>query len=176
MEYEDIIEINNELKVYVNEANFISDKVMKKLLKLVSKYFYVNLPIDDFFKIDIEIMENGNVKMKGEEYESTNKASNFDEIVDRYNYLKKELNYLLNKKEINFDQKRIKNDRINFLVVLLFSLILIGIIYYSITQILHGNILGIVWMTSILIPIITPKIRDRYNGAIRYLKHIFKIK
>ncbi len=171
-----IDDINNELKVFVNEATFISSKVLKKLIKLICKYFYVDLPMEDYLKVDIEIMENGNIIMKGDEYSSSNKPKNFDELLDRYNSFETEVKILLNKKEINFDRKRSKNDFISFLIAVFFSLLLMIIIIYSIKQILRGNIFGGVWLVFVLIPIITPKIKDRYTGALRFLKKIFRKK
>ena len=36
--------INNELKGYINEASGISDKCKMKLITLVEKHFFVDLP------------------------------------------------------------------------------------------------------------------------------------
>ena len=43
--------INNELKSYINEATGISNKCKMKLISLVQKHFYVDLPNDNFFNI-----------------------------------------------------------------------------------------------------------------------------
>ena len=56
--------INNELKSYINEATGISNKCKMKLISLVQKHFYVDLPNDNFLNIDITILDNGNISFK----------------------------------------------------------------------------------------------------------------
>ena len=171
-----IDDINNEIKVFINEASFISSSTLKRVLKLINKYFYVDLPMEDFLKVDIEIMENGNIKMRGDEYQSDNKPKDYNELVERYDKLKEEIEEILSKKEINFDKKRNKNDFISFLLAILFTIILAIIIIYALRQLLYGNIFGAVWLLVILIPIITPKIKEKYSGALRFIKHLFNKK
>lgn len=169
-------DINNEMKVFINEASFISSVTLKKVLKLICKYFYVDLPIEDFLKVDIEIMENGNVKMRGDEYQSNNKPKNYNELLDRYDKLKIEIESVLDKREISFDKKRKKNDFISFLLAVLFTIIFIIIIIYVVKQLLYGNIFGAIWLVVVLVPLITPRINEKYVGAIRFIKNLFNKK
>ena len=74
--------INNEIKGYINEASFISDSCKTKLIKLIAKHFQVDLPIENYLRIDITIKENGNVIMKDEEYKTDNPVKNKEELFE----------------------------------------------------------------------------------------------
>ena len=52
-----IRKINNELKSYINEASFVSNKCRNKLLKMLGETFDVELPLENFAKIDAEIKD-----------------------------------------------------------------------------------------------------------------------
>ena len=166
--------INNELKGYINEASFISDKCKTKLIKLISKHFQVDLPVENYLRIDITIKENGNIVMKDEEYETDNKVQNEEELLERYNSFKEEVLELLKKKEVNFDSKRKKNDILNLLITILLTLCLIAIAIYSIRELLYGNIIGFLWILLVIVPMITSKVRNRYIDALRIIKSLFK--
>ena len=60
--------INNELKSFINEATFVSNKCRNKLLKMLGETFDVELPLENFAKIDASITEEGNIIMRGDEY------------------------------------------------------------------------------------------------------------
>ena len=63
--------INNELKSYVNEASFVGNKCRNKLLKMLGETFDVELPLENFAKIDAELTEEGNIIMRGDEYKTS---------------------------------------------------------------------------------------------------------
>ena len=52
-----INKINTELKIYINEATFISNSCRNKLIRLLGKEFDISLPLEDFANIDIEELE-----------------------------------------------------------------------------------------------------------------------
>ena len=166
--------INNELKGYINEASFISDKCKLKLIKLISKHFKVNLPTENFLRIDITIKENGNIIMKDEEYETENKVTTKEELFERYDAFKEEVLILLKKKEVNFDSKRKKNDILNLLMTIVLTLCLIAITIYSVRELFLGDILGFLWIILVAVPILTEKVRNRYLEAWRFIKSLLK--
>ena len=145
-----------------------------QLIKLVSKHFKVDLPVENYLRIDIEILENGNIKMKDEEYITEEKVSSQEELYERYNNFKEEVSELLKKKEVNFDTKRKKNDILNLILTILITICLIIVTIYSIKQLLYGNILGFIWIVLVIVPIITEKVRNRYINAWRFIKSLFK--
>ena len=94
-------EMNNEIKVYINEAKFISNNCRNKLLKLLGETFSVDLPLENFANIDAELQENGNIIMRGDEYETTEKVESLEELEEKYNIFKENADKLLKKKETN---------------------------------------------------------------------------
>ena len=76
----DLRKINNELKAFINEANFISNKCRNKLLKILGETFSVELPLENYANVDATITEEGNIVMRGDEYTSTSPCENIEEI------------------------------------------------------------------------------------------------
>ena len=168
--------MNNEIKGYINEANFISKGTRNKLIKLVSKYFYVDLPIENYLRVDITIKENGNVVMKDEEYKTTNPIKDEKELYERYNNFKEEVTSLLDKKEVNIDTIRRKNDITNLILTIVLTIAIIIIILFSIHRLLLGDYIGGLWILIVILPLLTDKVRNRYKIAIRFIKSICKKK
>ena len=168
--------MNNEIKGYINEANFISKGTRNKLIKLISKYFYVDLPIENCLRVDITIKENGNVVMKDEEYKTTNPIKDEKELYERYNNFKEEVTSLLDKKEVNIDTIRRKNDITNLILTIVLTIAIIIIILFSIHRLLLGDYIGGLWILIVILPLLTDKVRNRYKMAIRFIKSICKKK
>jgi len=168
--------MNNEIKGYINEANFISKGTRNKLIKLISKYFYVDLPIENYLRVDITIKENGNVVMKDEEYKTTNPIKDEKELYERYNNFKEEVTSLLDKKEVNIDTIRRKNDITNLILTIVLTIAIIIIILFSIHRLLLGDYIGGLWILIVILPLLTDKVRNRYKMAIRFIKSICKKK
>ena len=79
--------INTEIKVYINEASFISNSCRNKLIKMLGKAYDINLPVEDFARIDVALLENGNIEMRDEVYKRDSELS-FSEVVARYHSFK----------------------------------------------------------------------------------------
>lgn len=168
--------INNEIKGYINEASFISTKTRDKVIKLISKYFYVELPIENYLRIDISIKENGNVVMKDEEYKTTNPVKDEKELFERYNNFKEEVTNLLEKKEVNLDTIRKKNDITNLILTIILTIAIIVITLFSLHRIILGDFIGGLWLLIVILPFLTDKVRNRYKMSIRFIKSICKKK
>lgn len=168
-----ISKMNKELKIYLNEASGISDKCRRKLVNLVEKYFYVELPKDNFLNIDITIKKNGNIIMRDEEYKTSKSIKSLDELVNRYSEFQKEVEELLEKNEINFEVKQRNNEIINLLVILLIIFFSIIIIIIGIRRLLIGDLYGVFWLIIIvsyyIIPASGNRIRNRFVRAKKYL-------
>lgn len=168
--------MNNEIKGFINEASFISTRTRDKVIKLISKYFYVELPIENYLRVDISIKENGNVVMKDEEYKTTNPVKDEKELFERYNSFKEEVTNLLEKKEVNLDTIRKKNDITNLILTIVLTLAIIVITLFSLHRIILGDFIGGLWLLIVILPFLTDKVRNRYKMAIRFIKSICKKK
>lgn len=92
-------QINNEIKVYINEAKFISNKCRNNLLKELGKTFSVNLPLENFANIDAQLTEDGDIIMRGDKYESTDKVKSFKELEEKYQTFKEKADKIISKKK-----------------------------------------------------------------------------
>ena len=171
-------DINNELKIYINEASGISEKCKQKLVKLVEKHFYVDLPNDNYLNIDITILENGNVIMREEEYQTTKKINSKEDIYERYENFQIEIKDLLEKNEIDFESKKRNSELLNLLIVLITIIISIIILIYSVKVLLRKDLFGLLWIVFILgyyiVPATGNNLRNRFIRAKKYLKKFTK--
>ena len=169
--------INNEIKVYINEASGISDRCKLKLISLVEKHFYVNLPSDNYLNIDITILENGNVIMREEEYKTTKEITSSSDLLNRYSMFQQDVELLLKKNEINFDTKKRNSEIINLLIIVLVICISILVLLYGIRELIYGNILGAIWLgfiiTYYIIPASGNRMRNRFIRAKKFLTNKF---
>ena len=168
--------INNELKSYVNEANFISMKIRNKLIKILGETFSVELPLENFANIDVSLEKNGNIVMRGDSYKTSNKIKSFEELETKYQEFKEKADTLLKNKKIDYYSKQDKNNIINLLIILLIMIILIFLIIHTIKSLILGNYIHCIWLfifiTSWLIPSLG--IKERFEQAKNYLKRKLK--
>ena len=169
--------INNTLKIDINEATSIGDKCKNKLVRLVEKNFYVELPHDNYKNIDITILENGNVLMREVEYK-TEKECSLEEVMNRFDAFQEEIDKLLDTNKTNFSSMKKKNELSNLIIVLLMLIVIIIVGIYSLKQLLLGNLFGVIWIIFIIgyyiIPATGNKFRSRWDQAIRYIKSLFR--
>lgn len=98
----DLKEINNNLKKYINESKFISNSCRNKLLKILADTYSVDLPLENFANIDVQLTENGNIIMRGDEYESSAKVNTQEELYEKYLIFEAKADKLLAKKKSKF--------------------------------------------------------------------------
>ena len=114
--------------------------------------------------------------MKDEEYKTTNPIKDEKELYERYNNFKEEVTSLLDKKEVNIDTIRRKNDITNLILTIVLTIAIIIIILFSIHRLLLGDYIGGLWILIVILPLLTDKVRNRYKMAIRFIKSICKKK
>lgn len=169
--------INNELKSYINEATGISNKCKMKLISLVQKHFYVDLPNDNFLNIDITILDNGNIIMRDDEYKTNKSIKDINELYERYALFKEDVEQLLNKNATDFDTKKKMNDISDLLMVLLIVAVSLVLVAFGIRQLLIGDIFGVIWLifiiTYYIVPITGNKIRNRFIKAKQFINKYF---
>lgn len=168
--------INKELKGFINEARGISAKCRKKLIKLIEKHFYVSLPKEDYKILDISIMENSNIIMRDIEYKTQKELSNKEELLERYNLFKSEVEQLLDTNATNFDDLKNKNGINNLLVVTLILSLSLVILTYVINQLLIGNYDRLIFLAFLIayygIPVSGSKFRERLRSAKKYIESL----
>ena len=168
--------MNKQIKIDMNEASGISSKCKQKLVKLVEKHFYVDLPHDNYLNIDIEILKNGNIKMRDIEYQTKDPIHKEEELEKRFQNFQEEADNLLQKNEINFETISVKKERNNLIWVVLITIAIIIIFLNALRVLFRGDLYGVLWLVLIIgyyvIPATGNSIRNRYIQAYHYLKRI----
>ena len=167
-------EMNNEIKVYINEAKFISNNCRNKLLKLLGETFSVDLPLENFANIDAQLQENGNIIMRGDEYETTEKVKSLEELEEKYNIFKEKADKLLKKKEKNFHQKKDIDNALNIIIVIVLSVVYLIVLLLTIRAIVSLNLFTASILVALLSSYLHPNIKDRFEQAKNYLRRKFK--
>lgn len=169
----DIRKINNELKSYVNQATFISNKCRNKLVKLFGETFEIDLPVDNFANVDIQITEEGNIIMRGDLYKAPTKKT-LEEINEKYDFFKEKAEQLINKKEVNYHNKKDISNILNiFIVIILFIFyIVVGILF--IKSILSLQLFTASILAMLLSSYLAPSIKNRFNQAKNFIRRKLK--
>ena len=167
-------QINNELKTYINEATFISNKCRNKLLKYLGETFNVELPLENFAKIDAELTEEGNIIMRGDEYKTSSPVKTEEELEEKYNVFKEKAEILLKKKEVNYYTKNNINNTLNIFIVIALSIIYVVVLIFAIREVLSLNLFTASILFAILSSSLIPNIKARFEQAKNFLKRKFK--
>ena len=170
--------INRELKVYINESSFISNKCRNKIIKIFSEEFNVNLDIDNYKNVDLSVTDDFKISYRDDLYSSLDNISSIDDVCERYERFKDKADKILKRKEIDFNNmsnvKNVTNLGICICIILLgcFALIL------GVSALLRGDFIDVLWLLFILGPAIISRLREsisnRFIQAKSYLKHLFK--
>ncbi len=178
MSKEKLKKINDEIKDYINESNFISIKCRNKIIKMLGIEFGINFKLDNYQTIDCKILDNGHIIMYGDEYSPEEDIKDFNEIEERYNNFKIKADSYLKGKDITFKNKKIGNNILNLLVIFLILLIFIGLLYLFIHSILIGDYFNCIWLIIFVFPWLTTRLKDnlisRLQSAVLFFKNIKK--
>ena len=169
----ELTKINNEIKSYINQAKFLSQKHRNKLVKMLGEEFSIDLPIENFANIDVQITKEGSLIMRGDEYKSPNSLSE-EEIIIRYEKFKEKAENMINKKEVNYYNKKDINNILNIFIVAILSLLYLVIIYFAIRAILNLNFFTFSILSMILSSRLVPSIRNRFEQAKNFLRRKLK--
>lgn len=174
----ELTKINNELKGYVNEATFISNKCRNKLIMLLGTEFGIEFQLENYANIDVKILENGDLEMRGDRYKTTHDIKDFSDIETRYNNFKDKADILLKKKSQNKTTQKDFNNILNLFVILGIILIFIFVIYICLSSIMSGNYYNFLWLIVFIIPRFIPNLKEnlhqRIEQAKSYIKRRFK--
>ena len=166
--------INNELKVYINESSFISNKCRNKLLKIFAEEFTLDLDIDNYQNVDLSINEDNTFTYREDIYKSKEDIKSFEEIEERYEKFKEKADKLIKRKDIDFDGKRNLNNITNLIVVVCILLFYLIIVILSIHAFLTGKYIDCFWLVFIIVPRLFPNLRENLNNRFQQAKIYFK--
>ena len=166
--------INKELKVYINESSFISNKCRNKLLKIFSEEFSVDLDIDNYQNVDLSINEDNTFTYREDIYKSKEKIKSFEEIEERYEKFKEKADKLIKRKNINFDGKRNLNNITNLIVVVCILLFYLIITLLAIHAFITGKYIDCFWLVFITVPRLFPNLRENLDNRFQQAKIYFK--
>ncbi len=170
----DLKEINNNLKKYINESKFISNSCRNKLLKILADTYSVDLPLENFANIDVQLTENGNIIMRGDEYESSAKVNTQEELYEKYLIFEAKADKLLAKKSQNLNTKKDINNILNIIIVISLSIIYVIVGFLAINAIFSLNFFTASILIAVLFSYLHPNINNRFEQARNYLKRRFK--
>ena len=171
-------QINKELKVYINESSFISQKCRNKMLSFFEEEFKVSLDIGRYQNVDLVILDDFTISYRDDVYIPDEVISSLEDLKEKYHRFQEKADHLIKKKEIDFDSKRNFNHLINLLFVILIFLAAIGIFLLGVIAFLRGNYFDCLWFLFVIVPIIVPKFKNSLQNRIimakDYLRSIRK--
>ena len=169
--------LNNELKSYINEANFISNKCRNKLISILGKEFNIDVKLDNYANVDAKILEDGSLEIRGDKYKNNQKYT-LEEINDHYENFKVQADKLLKKKDNSRTNKKDIDNIINLFVILGILLVFLFIIFILLNSFLTGDFYHMLWLIVFILPLFVPNLKEnliqRIEQAKNYIKRRFK--
>lgn len=169
----DLKKINEEIKVYINEASFISNGCRNKLIKMLGKTYDINLPVEDFARIDVLLLEHGNIMMRGDEYSRDDKLS-FDEVISRFDNFKIQADDMLKRRGKKAFPNNERNNIINLFIVFVLGVFFVLLALFGIKSFFNGRYLDCLWLLAIVFSWLIPSVRERFQQAFHYIKRKLK--
>ena len=171
-------QINNELKVYINESTFISNKCRNKVLKLFEEEFQVSLDISNYKNVDLQILEDYKFLYREDVYESKDDITSMEELEKRYHSFQEKADVLIRRRNVDFQGRRNFNNFINLLLVIFLILLMIGMIILGIFAFISGRYFDCLWLVIVIVPWLFPKLKanleERLQQAKQYIKSLIK--
>ncbi len=164
--------INNELKSFVNQAEFVSRKTRNKLITLLADEFDVDLPLENFANVDVQLTKEGNIEMRGDLYKRNTPLTE-QELEEKYLSFKEKAEALINRNEVNFYDKGNQKNYLNIIIVLILIVLFIIIAVAFVRAILSQEIFTAIFLGSILSSYLVPSIKDRFYQAERFIRRKF---
>lgn len=170
----ELTKINNELKAYVNEANFISTKCRNKLIMMLGEEFGIKFQLENYANIDVKILEDGSIEMRGDKYETSHDIKKISDIEQRYANFKEKADKLLQQKEKGQSNKKEIGNILNIFIVIVLSIVYLIIGLLALSAIISLNLFIASILVAILSSYLHPNIKDRFEQAKNYLKRKLK--
>ena len=171
-------QINKELKVYINESSFISQKCRNQVLHFFEEEFKVSLDIDRYQNVDLSILDDFTISYREDVYIPDEAISSIEELEEKYHRFQEKADRLIKKKEVDFDSRRNLNNLTNLLFIIFLFLAAIGIFILGFIAFLRGEYFDCLWFLFFIVPAIVPKIKNSLQNRIimakDYLRSVFK--
>lgn len=171
-------EINKELKVYINESSFISNKCRNKLLKMFAEEFNVKLDLDNYKNVDLSFRDDFKVLYRDDLYEPSEKIKDINDLEERYARFKEKADKLISRKEIDFKNKSNMKNISNLIIVICIIGIMLAALYLGVRALLRGDYFDCLWFLVILSWIVSPSLKEKINNrfiqAKNYIKRLIK--
>ena len=169
--------LNNELKSYINEAIFISNKCRNKLISILGKEFNIDVKLDNYANVDAKILEDGSLEIRGDKYKNNQKYT-LEEINEHFDNFKVQADNLLKKKDNSRTNKKDIDNIINLFVILGILLVFLFIIFILLNSFLTGDFYHMLWLIVFILPLFVPNLKEnliqRVQQAKNYIKRRFK--
>lgn len=169
--------LNNELKSYINEANFISNKCRNKLISILGKEFNVDVKLDNYANVDAKILEDGSLEVRGDKYNNNQKYT-LEEINEHYENFKVQADKLLKKKDNSRTSKKDLDNILNLFVIVGILLVFLFVIFILLNAFLSGDFYHMLWLIVFILPLFVPNLKEnliqRVQQAKNYIKRRFK--
>ncbi len=171
-------QINKELKVFINEASFISNKCRNKLLKLFSEEFHVSLDIDNYKNVDLSILEDFKILYREDTYEADPIIKDLEDLNERYQRFEEKAKKLINRKEIDFQNKSNFKNISNLIILFCMFFVMFAAVVLGIQALFSGHFRDCIWFLVFVLPWIFPKfsssLQVRLEQARQYIKRLLK--
>lgn len=175
---EKLQKINKELKIYINESSFISTTCRNKILKIFADEFSLKLDIDNYKNVDLSIQEDFSILYREDLYQSSNKITSIDEVLERYQRFQEKADPIIKRKSIDFQGKRKFNDVANLIIVICMIFLAVAVIFLGVRAFFIGDYFDCLWLVVFILPSIVPRFKEAFHNrfvqAKNYIKKKFK--
>ena len=113
--------------------------------------------------------------MRGDEYKGPNTLTSI-ELEEKYNNFKVQAEAMINKKVVNYYNKKDINNVLNIFIVIGLSIIYVIAFIFAIKSLLSLNLFTFSVLTMLLTSWLIPGIKSRYEQAKNFLKRKLKKK
>lgn len=171
-------QINNELKVYINESSFISQRCRNKLLKLFEEAFQVSLDIGSYKNVDLKILEDYKILYREDTYSSKEEITSLEELENRYQSFKEKADVLIRRRNVDFQGRRNFNNFTNLVLILCIFLLMIAMVIIAVNAFLAGRYVDCLYLVIVIFPWVIPSLKENLHNRIiqakQYIKSLLK--
>jgi len=178
IEQEKLNRINNELKVYMNESGFISNRCRDKVIKILGEEFNIAFKTDNYANVDVSVLADGKFLYRGDIYQSNDNIQSYDDFIARYKRFTERTEKLLSRREIDFENMSNFKNISNLVIVACLLIFAVVVVILGIHALLVGNYFDCLWLVVFIIPAVFPRLKSslevRITQAKNYLKRLMK--
>ena len=175
---ETLNQMNKELKVYINESSFISQKCRNKLLRYFEEEFQVDLDIGSYQNVDLQIQDDFRILYRDDYYSSREEIHSMEDLKEKYKRFQEKADVLIRRRNVDFQGRRNFNNFTNLIIVIGLILLILAIAFLGIHAFFSGDYFDCLWLLLIIVPWVFPKIKanlqDRLVQAKQYIKSLLK--